>query len=150
MRASDYLFRSVLLISGSPEVSQEQIHSDLMEFIIEPIVPKQYLDEETIYHLNPSKLFTIGGPHGDAGLTGRKIIIDTYGGWGAHGGGAFSGKDSTKVRYVCASYLIYPTVSRSTDQPHMLLDGPPSLSSTPACASVAWFRSATLLDWSSP
>ncbi|KAF4655745.1 hypothetical protein FOL46_008133 [Perkinsus olseni] len=81
----------------SPEVSQEQIESDVMEYIIKPIVPKQYLDEDTIYHINPSKAFTIGGPHGDAGLTGRKIIIDTYGGWGAHGGGAFSGKDSTKV-----------------------------------------------------
>ncbi|KAF4758018.1 S-adenosylmethionine synthase 1, partial [Perkinsus olseni] len=81
----------------SPEVSQEQIESDVMEYIIKPIVPKQYLDEDTIYHINPSKAFTIGGPHGDAGLTGRKIIIDTYGGWGAHGGGAFSGKDSTKA-----------------------------------------------------
>jgi len=57
----------------------------------------QYLDDKTIYHMNPSGRFVIGGPHGDAGLTGRKIIVDTYGGWGAHGGGAFSGKDTTKV-----------------------------------------------------
>lgn len=61
------------------------------------VVPEKYLTKDTIYHLNPSGRFVIGGPHGDAGLTGRKIIIDTYGGWGAHGGGAFSGKDPTKV-----------------------------------------------------
>jgi len=78
-------------------VSNEQIHSDLLEHVIKPVVPAQYLDDKTIYHLNPSGRFVIGGPHGDAGLTGRKIIIDTYGGWGAHGGGAFSGKDTTKV-----------------------------------------------------
>merc|ERR1712218_89934 len=60
-------------------------------------VDEKYLTDKTIYHLNPSGRFVIGGPHGDAGLTGRKIIIDTYGGWGAHGGGAFSGKDTTKV-----------------------------------------------------
>jgi S-adenosylmethionine synthetase len=68
-----------------------------MEHVIKPVVPEKYLDDKTIYHLNPSGRFVIGGPHGDAGLTGRKIIIDTYGGWGAHGGGAFSGKDTTKV-----------------------------------------------------
>lgn len=61
-----------------------------MEFVIKPVVPAKYIDEKTIYHLNPSGRFVIGGPHGDAGLTGRKIIIDSYGGWGAHGGGAFS------------------------------------------------------------
>ncbi|KAJ6384706.1 hypothetical protein OIU78_027905 [Salix suchowensis] len=65
--------------------------------VIKPVIPEKYLDEKTIFHLNPSGRFVIGGPHGDAGLTGRKIIIDTYGGWGAHGGGAFSGKDPTKV-----------------------------------------------------
>ncbi|KAJ6343809.1 S-ADENOSYLMETHIONINE SYNTHETASE [Salix viminalis] len=65
--------------------------------LTEPVIPEKYLDEKTIFHLNPSGRFVIGGPHGDAGLTGRKIIIDTYGGWGAHGGGAFSGKDPTKV-----------------------------------------------------
>lgn len=68
-----------------------------VQHVIRPVVPAEYLDEKTIYHLNPSGRFVIGGPHGDAGLTGRKIIIDTYGGWGAHGGGAFSGKDTTKV-----------------------------------------------------
>jgi len=78
-------------------VTNEQIRKDLMEQVIKPVVPAKYLDDNTIYHLNPSGRFVIGGPHGDAGLTGRKIIIDSYGGWGAHGGGAFSGKDSTKV-----------------------------------------------------
>jgi S-adenosylmethionine synthetase len=78
-------------------VTQEQIQKDLLEQVIKPVIPAKYLDDNTIYHLNPSGRFVIGGPHGDAGLTGRKIIIDTYGGWGAHGGGAFSGKDPTKV-----------------------------------------------------
>jgi len=78
-------------------VTNEQIHKDLMEHIILPVVPAKYLDANTKFILNPSGRFVIGGPHGDAGLTGRKIIIDTYGGWGAHGGGAFSGKDPTKV-----------------------------------------------------
>merc|ERR1719191_2491330 len=87
----------VISTQHSEEVSNEQIHSDLLEHVIKPVVPAQYLDDKTIYHLNPSGRFVIGGPHGDAGLTGRKIIIDTYGGWGAHGGGAFSGKDTTKV-----------------------------------------------------
>jgi S-adenosylmethionine synthetase len=81
----------------SPDVTNEQIRADLMEHVIKPVVPAKYLDDKTIFHLNPSGRFVIGGPHGDAGLTGRKIIIDTYGGWGAHGGGAFSGKDPTKV-----------------------------------------------------
>jgi S-adenosylmethionine synthetase len=81
----------------APGISQEQIAADLKEHVIAPVVPKQYIDENTLYFLNPSGSFTVGGPHGDAGLTGRKIIVDTYGGWGSHGGGAFSGKDSTKV-----------------------------------------------------
>jgi S-adenosylmethionine synthetase len=78
-------------------VSNEQIRADLKEKVINAVIDAKYLDENTIYHLNPSGRFIIGGPHGDAGLTGRKIIVDTYGGWGAHGGGAFSGKDSSKV-----------------------------------------------------
>jgi len=81
----------------NPDVTNEQIKADLIEKVIKPVVPAKYLDDKTIYHMNPSGRFVIGGPHGDAGLTGRKIIIDTYGGWGAHGGGAFSGKDPTKV-----------------------------------------------------
>jgi len=87
----------VISTQHSEDVTNEQISADLMEHVIKPIVPAEYLDDKTIYHLNPSGRFVIGGPHGDAGLTGRKIIIDTYGGWGAHGGGAFSGKDTTKV-----------------------------------------------------
>ena len=78
-------------------IDNEDIRAQLHEHVIKPVIPADLLDEETIYHLNPSGRFVIGGPHGDAGLTGRKIIIDTYGGWGAHGGGAFSGKDPTKV-----------------------------------------------------
>eukprot|EP00188_Purpureofilum_apyrenoidigerum_P005612 Plantae.Rhodophyta-Purpureofilum_apyrenoidigerum.ctg7486.p1 GENE.Plantae.Rhodophyta-Purpureofilum_apyrenoidigerum.ctg7486~~Plantae.Rhodophyta-Purpureofilum_apyrenoidigerum.ctg7486.p1 ORF type:complete len:390 (+),score=67.68 Plantae.Rhodophyta-Purpureofilum_apyrenoidigerum.ctg7486:83-1252(+) len=87
----------VISTQHSEDVSNEQIRADLMEHVIKKVIPEKYLDDSTTYHLNPSGLFTVGGPDGDAGLTGRKIIIDTYGGWGAHGGGAFSGKDPTKV-----------------------------------------------------
>ncbi len=78
-------------------VDNERIKMDIMKYVIKPVIPDKYLDDQTIYHINPSGRFVIGGPEGDGGLTGRKIIIDTYGGWGAHGGGAFSGKDPTKV-----------------------------------------------------
>jgi len=78
-------------------ISLDQVKADLMEHVIKKVIPEKYLTDQTIYHLNPSGRFVIGGPHGDAGLTGRKIIVDTYGGWGAHGGGAFSGKDPSKV-----------------------------------------------------
>merc|ERR1719296_213155 len=95
----------VISTQHSEEVTNDQIQKDLMEPVIKPVVPANLLDDKTVYHLNPSGRFVIGGPHGDAGLTGRKIIIDTYGGWGAHGGGAFSGKDTTKVdrsaAYIC-------------------------------------------------
>jgi len=87
----------VISVQHSPDVTVEQLRQDLMEHVVKKVVPSKYLDDNTIYHLNPSGLFIIGGPQGDAGLTGRKIIVDTYGGWGAHGGGAFSGKDYTKV-----------------------------------------------------
>lgn len=87
----------VISTQHNEDVSNEEIRKQLMEHVIKTVVPAEYLDDKTIYHLNPSGRFVIGGPHGDAGLTGRKIIIDTYGGWGAHGGGAFSGKDTTKV-----------------------------------------------------
>ena len=80
-----------------PDVTQEQIKRDLMEYVIKPIVPAELLDDETKYYVNPTGRFVIGGPHGDSGLTGRKIIVDTYGGYARHGGGAFSGKDPTKV-----------------------------------------------------
>ena len=79
------------------EATQEQIRADLMEHVIKPIIPAELLDEETKYFTNPTGRFVIGGPHGDSGLTGRKIIVDTYGGYARHGGGAFSGKDPTKV-----------------------------------------------------
>jgi len=87
----------VISVQHSPDITIEQLRQDLMEHVVKKVVPSKYLDDNTIYHLNPSGLFIIGGPQGDAGLTGRKIIVDTYGGWGAHGGGAFSGKDYTKV-----------------------------------------------------
>jgi S-adenosylmethionine synthetase len=78
-------------------VTNEQLHADIQEHVIEAVIPAELLDENTKYHINPTGRFVIGGPMGDSGLTGRKIIVDTYGGMGRHGGGAFSGKDSTKV-----------------------------------------------------
>lgn len=80
-----------------PEVSQEEIHRDVIKKVIEPVIPSEWLDSSTRYFINPTGRFVIGGPQGDAGLTGRKIIVDTYGGYARHGGGAFSGKDPTKV-----------------------------------------------------
>jgi len=87
----------VLSTQHSEEVTQEQIHEDIRKYVFDPILPKEMLDEKTKYYINPTGRFVIGGPQGDAGLTGRKIIVDTYGGYARHGGGAFSGKDPTKV-----------------------------------------------------
>lgn len=87
----------VISAQHSPDISNEDIREALKEQIIKAVIPAKYLDENTKYHLQPSGKFIIGGPQGDAGVTGRKIIVDTYGGWGAHGGGAFSGKDWSKV-----------------------------------------------------
>lgn len=87
----------VISTQHSEDVSNDVLRAGLMEHVIKPVIPENLRDAKTIYHLNPSGRFVIGGPQGDAGLTGRKIIIDSYGGWGAHGGGAFSGKDPSKV-----------------------------------------------------
>ena len=87
----------VISTQHSEEVSQEQIRKDLMEHVIKAVVPVELLDDKTKYFINPTGRFVVGGPQGDSGLTGRKIIVDTYGGYGRHGGGAFSGKDPTKV-----------------------------------------------------
>ena len=81
----------------SPDVSTEQIRADILEYVVKPIVPAELLDDQTKYFVNPTGRFVVGGPQGDSGLTGRKIIVDTYGGYGRHGGGAFSGKDPSKV-----------------------------------------------------
>lgn len=87
----------VLSTQHDEDVTQEQIHEDIKKYVFDPILPGELLDENTKYFINPTGRFVIGGPHGDAGLTGRKIIVDTYGGYARHGGGAFSGKDCTKV-----------------------------------------------------
>ncbi|MBV7507294.1 methionine adenosyltransferase [Bacillus sp. sid0103] len=87
----------VISTQHNPEVTLEQIQRNLKEYVINPVVPKELIDENTKYFINPTGRFVIGGPQGDAGLTGRKIIVDTYGGYARHGGGAFSGKDPTKV-----------------------------------------------------
>ena len=87
----------VLSTQHGPEVSQEQIHEDIKKYVFDPVLPKNMIDGETKFFINPTGRFVIGGPHGDSGLTGRKIIVDTYGGYARHGGGAFSGKDCTKV-----------------------------------------------------
>ena len=87
----------VLSTQHDPEVSQEQIHEDIKKHVFDVILPKEMVDENTKFFINPTGRFVIGGPHGDSGLTGRKIIVDTYGGYSRHGGGAFSGKDCTKV-----------------------------------------------------
>jgi len=87
----------VISTQHGEEATHDQIESDLIEHVIKPIVPSELLDEDTKYYINPTGRFVIGGPQGDSGLTGRKIIVDTYGGYGRHGGGAFSGKDPTKV-----------------------------------------------------
>lgn len=104
----------VISTRHAPEVTLEQIQSDLKEHVIRPVVPSELIDEETKYFINPTGRFVIGGPQGDAGLTGRKIIVDTYGGYARHGGGAFSGKDATKVdrsaayaaRYVAKNIVV--------------------------------------------
>ena len=87
----------VLSTQHDPDVTQEQIHADIREHVFAPVLPADMIDDQTKFFINPTGRFVIGGPHGDSGLTGRKIIVDTYGGYARHGGGAFSGKDCTKV-----------------------------------------------------
>ena len=87
----------VISTQHDPDVTQEQIHKDVRKYVIDPVLPAELVDENTKYFINPTGRFVIGGPNGDSGLTGRKIIVDTYGGYARHGGGAFSGKDCTKV-----------------------------------------------------
>jgi len=114
----------VISTQHDPDVTNETIRAELLSKIIKTAIPAKFLDDKTIYHLNPSGSFIVGGPQGDAGLTGRKIIIDSYGGWGAHGGGAFSGKDPTKVdrsacyaaRWVAKSIVAAKLASRALVQ----------------------------------
>ncbi len=106
----------VLSTQHTEDVSQEQIHADMIEYVIKPTLDSSLIDDDTKYHINPTGKFVIGGPHGDSGLTGRKIIVDTYGGYAPHGGGAFSGKDPTKVdRSACymARYIAKNIVAAS-------------------------------------
>ena len=87
----------VVSTQHAPSVSNQEIRQFIIDKIVKPEIPAELLDDDVVYHINPTGRFVVGGPHGDCGLTGRKIIVDTYGGWGRHGGGAFSGKDPTKV-----------------------------------------------------
>ena len=114
----------VISTQHAPEVSQKQIREDMIEEVIKVVIPKDMMSEDTIFHINPTGKFVIGGPQGDAGLTGRKIIVDTYGGSCPHGGGAFSGKDPTKVdrsaayaaRYVAKNLVASGACDRVTIQ----------------------------------
>ena len=92
-----HLHAVVLSTQHDPDVTQEKLHEDIRKFVLDPVLPKEMVDDETLFYINPTGRFVIGGPNGDSGLTGRKIIVDTYGGYARHGGGAFSGKDCTKV-----------------------------------------------------
>jgi S-adenosylmethionine synthetase len=110
----------VISTQHGDDVTTEQLRADVKKFIIDPVIPKNMIDSQTKFHINPTGRFVIGGPHGDTGLTGRKIIVDTYGGMGRHGGGAFSGKDPTKVdrsacymaRYVAKNLVASGLASR--------------------------------------
>lgn len=97
----------VISTQHSEDISLEDIKQELINKVVKDVIPSSLLSDDTKYHINPTGQFIIGGPHGDAGLTGRKIIVDTYGGWGAHGGGAFSGKDPSKVDRSAAYYARY-------------------------------------------
>jgi S-adenosylmethionine synthetase len=110
----------VISTQHSPDISIEDLRAEVQKHIIDAVVPADMVDEQTKYHINPTGRFVVGGPHGDTGLTGRKIIVDTYGGMGRHGGGAFSGKDPTKVdrsacymaRYIAKNIVASKLASR--------------------------------------
>jgi S-adenosylmethionine synthetase len=110
----------VISTQHSPDISTEELRREVKKYIIDPIVPSEMVDSQTKFHINPTGRFVVGGPHGDTGLTGRKIIVDTYGGMGRHGGGAFSGKDPTKVdrsacymaRYIAKNIVASKLASR--------------------------------------
>jgi len=99
----------VVSLQHTPEMNDKQdvLKKDVIEKVVKKVIPAEYLDKDTVYHINPTGRFEVGGPHGDSGLTGRKIIVDTYGGWESHGGGAFSGKDPTKVDRSAAYFARY-------------------------------------------
>jgi len=103
----DYFTHILISTQHAPEISQVKIRKDLIEQVIKPIIPEKYLTEKTTIHINPTGRFVVGGPSGDSGLTGRKIIVDTYGGRAHHGGGAFSGKDPSKVDRSAAYMMRY-------------------------------------------
>ncbi|MDD3129167.1 MAG: methionine adenosyltransferase [Candidatus Izemoplasmatales bacterium] len=103
----DYFTHILISTQHAPEVTQEKIRKDLIEYVIKPTIPAEYISEETEIHINPTGRFVVGGPSGDSGLTGRKIIVDTYGGRAHHGGGAFSGKDPSKVDRSAAYMMRY-------------------------------------------
>ena len=114
----------VISTQHSPEVSTEELRAQVKKHVIDPVIPSSMVDSQTKYHINPTGRFVVGGPHGDTGLTGRKIIVDTYGGMGRHGGGAFSGKDPTKVdrsacymaRYIAKNLVAARLASRAEVQ----------------------------------
>ena len=130
----------VISSQHSETVSNEELHADILKHVIQAVLPAAWLDEHTKYHINPTGRFVIGGPMGDTGLTGRKIIVDTYGGMGRHGGGAFSGKDPTKVdrsaaymaRYIAKNIVAAGLADRAKSSSPM----PSALPSRSACASI--------------
>jgi len=132
----------VISTQHADEISTADLRKELMEKVIPAVIPKEFLDERTIYHIQPSGRFVIGGPQGDAGVTGRKIIVDTYGGWGAHGGGAFSGKVIRLTQNVTKGRI----TRKSIDQRHMQLDGSlsPSLQQVSADVLSSSYRTLSV------
>ncbi len=139
----------VLSAQHTEDVTIEQLREDLRKYVIDEVLPKEYLDDDTKYYINPTGKFVVGGPNGDSGLTGRKIIVDTYGGRCAHGGGAFSGKDSTKVdrsaaymaRYVCKNIVASGLADRCEVQLAYAIGV-----ANPVSVSVNTFNTGKLVD----